>query len=242
MKVGTLKPVVEKELRRGLRPSFSSGFGTSGPNGGNGGGGDDGDHGNRNDFARHEERVGVPDKAKVITWFLLLVVLMTFGGLIGAYIFVSSTKAAEWRTFSLPVQIWISTAVILFSSVTYQIAKRAIDNNDQLKIQRFLIATTVLGAIFISSQLLAWLSMVNRGLYMQGNPYAGFFYIITAAHAIHVIGGIVALGAILLRSWYPSRDANELEHRRNLGRSVGWYWHFMGGLWVAIFLLLGLWN
>ena len=93
--------------------------------------------------------------------------------------------------------------------MTYEIARRAIYANDHLKTQRFSIATTVLGAIFISSQILLWLTLVNRGLYMRGNPYAGFFYILTAAHAIHVLGGIVALGAILLRCWYPTENEEE---------------------------------
>jgi cytochrome c oxidase subunit 3 len=77
---------------------------------------------------------------------------------------------------------------------------------------------------------------------MQGNPYAGFFYILTGIHAVHVLGGIVALGAILLRSWNYTEYGPELEYRRNLARSVGWYWHFMGLLWIVLFLLLGFWK
>ena len=105
-----------------------------------------------------------------------------------------------------------------------------------------LIATTVLGAAFISSQILVWLAMVNRGLYMSGNPYAGFFYILTAAHAIHVLGGIIALGAILLRTWNETAYRPEIVYRRNLARSVGWYWHFMGALWILLFVMLGFWR
>ena len=67
-------------------------------------------------------------------------------------------------------------------------------------------------------------------------------YILTAVHAIHVIGGIVALGSILLRSWSPTFAADEIVYRRNLGRAVGWYWHFMGGLWIVLFVLLGFWK
>ena len=55
--------------------------------------------------------------------------------------------------------------------------------------------------MFVSSQILAWLELVSRGLYVAGNPYVGFFYIFTAVHAVHVIGGICALGYILLRTW-----------------------------------------
>jgi cytochrome c oxidase subunit 3 len=77
---------------------------------------------------------------------------------------------------------------------------------------------------------------------MSGNPYAGFFYILTIAHAVHVIGGIVALGAIQLRAWYPSMDEAELRHRKNLARSATYYWHFLGILWLVLLSLLEFWK
>lgn len=167
---------------------------------------------------------------------------MTFAGLLGAYLMLATNKAAEWRPFDLPVQIWVSTVIILASSVTYTLAKRSVDRNLFLTARKWLIATTVLGGLFVSSQLVLWLELVNRGLYVQGNPYAGFFYILTATHLVHVAGGIAALAAILLRSWYPSASVRETVRRRDLARSVGWYWHFMGALWVVLFLMLGFWK
>ncbi len=241
MEIGTVEPIIEYEPVRKSRLRLPGG-GSKGGNGNNDdGGGDEGGSGFHQSFSPPLPEV-MPDKARVITWFLLLVVLMTFGGLIGAYVVVATNGSAEWQPFDLPVQLWISTAVIMLSSITYQLAKRAIDNNNQQNILRYLITTTALGGVFIASQLLAWLALVASGLYVQGNPYAGFFYILTAAHAIHVIGGIVALGAILLRSWYPTKNADELIYRCNLGRSVGWYWHFMGALWIVLFTLLGFWK
>lgn len=242
LKIGTIENIDDKPLvpeRSPRQRSFSGGRGPGGKNGGNGGGNNGGgsDRSQRNDG-----EVVSRDKSRILTGFVLLVVLMTFGGLIGAYVVVATNRAFEWKPFELPIQVWISTSIIIASSITYEIARRAIDANALATTKRFLIATTVLGGIFIASQLLAWLALVNRGLYMQGNPYAGFFYILTAAHAVHVIGGIVALGAVLLRNWYPTERGDELTYRRNLARSVGWYWHFMGGLWVVLFILLGFWK
>lgn len=239
MKTGTIEPIIEEERFR-LRRSRRSGGGPNGGNGSNGGRDDGGDDFPSNNFPESENATA--DKSRVITWFLLLIVLMTFGGMIGAYVVISTNKAAEWRPFDLPIQIWISTTIILLSSISYHFAKSAVDNNRHSQTQKWLITTTVLGAMFISSQLLVWLALVERGFYMAGNPYAGFFYILTGVHAIHVIGGIIALGAILLRSWYPTSNKNELAYRQNLARSVGWYWHFMGCLWIALFLLLGFWK
>jgi cytochrome c oxidase subunit 3 len=132
--------------------------------------------------------------------------------------------------------------IILISSLVYHIAKKAIDKDEHAKARKFLVATTVLGAAFIASQMLAWLALVNRGFGMRGDPYAGFFYILTGAHSVHLLGGIIALGTILLRSWNDTVYGPELEYRKNLARSVGWYWHFMGILWVVLFLLLGFWK
>jgi len=173
---------------------------------------------------------------------LLIVVLMTFGGLMGAYVVVSTNGVAEWRPFELPIQVWISTALILASSVSYHISQLAIFANDHKKLRRFLVVTTALGAAFISSQIVVWLELVNRGYYMRGNPYAGFFYIITGIHAVHVLGGVIALGAIIGRTNSETEYGPELEYRRNLARSVGWYWHFIGILWIVIFLMLGFWK
>lgn len=242
MKVGTAEPIIEREEPKKRRMPISGG-GPGQPNGNNGGGSDDGGDDsfrNRNDFS--EASSARPDKAKVITWFLLLVVMMTFGGLIAAYVVVATNKAAEWNPFDLPIEVWISTVLILVSSFAFHTAKIALDVGSREKARQWFIGTTVLGAAFISSQLLAWLALVNRGLYMQGNPYGGFFYIFTAVHALHVAGGILALGSVLLRTWLPTSNESELSYRRNLARAVGWYWHFMGALWIALFVLLGFWK
>jgi cytochrome c oxidase subunit III len=241
MNLGTVEPLKTEtilEKRRG-RTSGRSG-GTGGRNGSNGGGGNGRDpHSDGDDSISKPRAV---DKSRVLTAFLLLAVMMTFGGLIGAYVVVATNGVAEWRPFSLPIQVWISTAIILASSFTYHTAKVAIDLENTLKARNWLIATTVLGAAFISSQLLVWMALVSRGYYMSGNPYAGFFYILTAVHALHVTGGIIALGSILLRAWQPTLESAEADHRRNLARAVGWYWHFMGGLWVVLLVLLGYWK
>lgn len=246
MKVGHVTPINEADdVRKQRRSRFVSGGRAdsgNGGNGGNGGGGDDGS-GDRRGFDAYDTSVDPAlDKAKFVTWFLLLVVLMTFGGMLGAYVVLSTNGAAEWRPFDLPPQVWLSTALILVSSVTYQLATNAFFNGKYDYSRKMLIATTVLGATFISSQILVWLEMVNRGLYMSGNPYAGFFYILTAAHAIHVLGGIIALGAILLRTWNETTYRPEIVYRQNLARSVGWYWHFMGALWIVLFVMLGFWR
>ena len=241
MKVGTVKTTFKPEKKLRQRPTFS-GFG--GENGGNNGGGNNGDDDNGNKFDKpHAEAYEKSfSKSKIFTYFLLAVVLMTFGGLIGAYIVISTNGVLEWKPFNLPFQVYISTLIILLGSIAYTIAQKAITANNHQKSKNWLIATTVLGAMFISSQILAWFALVGRGFYLQGNPYASFFYIMTALHAVHVIGGIIALGYVVLQNWQQSEYAPELEKRREVSGAVGWYWHFMGGLWLVLLFLLGFWK
>ena len=243
MKIGKAEPVIELEPPKKKRPTLSGGSGTSGrDNGGGSNGGGPGPNGRDFQSEDAEANPGANDKARFVTAFLLIVVTMTFGGLIGAYVVIANNNVLEWRPFALPIQLWISTAAIIASSFAYHFAQRAISVADNDGARRWLIVTTALGAVFVSSQLLSWLALTRRGFYMAGNPYAGFFYILTAAHAVHVVGGIVALGAILLRSWYHTTDTNEFVYRRNLSVAVGWYWHFLGVLWIVLFILLGFWK
>lgn len=243
MEIGTVEPLTEPgDLRKTGSRVMSPGISgrSSGSNGG--GSGDDGDDRHFGGGSVGPSDTDNGDKAKVVTWFLLLVVGMTFAGLIGAYVMISTNQAAEWKPFDLPFQVWISTILILISSISYHFAKRSIEADAIDAGRKWLLVTTVLGAAFISSQLLAWLELSRRGLYLQGNPYTGFFYILTAVHVVHVLGGIVALGSIVLNSWNGGGSEFERLRRRKLARAVGWYWHFMGAIWLVLFVLLGFWR
>ncbi len=239
MEIGTadiIEDIPKPKVRR-----FGTSLGSGPPDGGDGRDPGGGGNGPQNDDRLQPEPF-TPNKSRILTGFLLVVVLMTFGGLIAAYIVIATNGVAEWQPFALPIQVWISTTIIIASSITYHLGKLAVDRSEQAVAKKWLVVTTVLGAAFISSQLLSWLALVNLGMYMASNPYAGFFYIMTAVHAVHVLGGIAALGAILLRVWHPTENANSIARRKTLAQVVGWYWHFMGGLWIVLFILLGFWK
>ena len=243
MEVGTAETIKNpRKKERASKPNVRGGKSRSGDgNGGSGGGGSGGGDNPDNRKIDDHERV-IPEKSRILMWFLLIVVLMTFGGLISAYVVLATNNALEWQPFSLPLQVWISTVIILTSSVTYHVAKKALHRDEYQKARKWFVATTVLGAAFISSQLLAWMELVNRGLYMKGNPYAGFFYILTAVHAIHVLGGIIALGYVLLRNWKGSPQEGQKPKRKAEAQAIGWYWHTMDGLWLVLLFLLGFWK
>jgi cytochrome c oxidase subunit 3 len=248
MEIGTAEPLTTPEPKRKRRSGLSSGGGGGkgrggrggGGGGGNGGGGGGGDEPRQPNPGAVEDHLG--DKSRIVTGFLLLIVMMTFGGLIAAYVVIATNNVAEWSPFDLPIQVWISTVIIVISSFAYHAAQRAIERADQESARKWLIITTALGAAFISSQILVWFELVRRGFYVYANPYAGFFYILTAVHAVHVLGGVIALGAIVLRTWRPFTDGGQLLRLQDFARSVGWYWHFMGVLWIILLLLLGFWK
>jgi cytochrome c oxidase subunit III len=241
MKVGTVKTDVKPQKKLRKRPSLT-GVGGGATNSGGGGNNDDG--GGNDNFGNpqtgeYEKSFSIP---KILTLFLLVIATMTFSGVIGAYIVIATSGGAEWQPFNLPVQVYISTLLILLSSFSYLTAQKAVNSNNHQKLKNWLLATTILGGMFISSQVLAWLLLVNRGLYTQSNPYLTFFYFMTALHAVHVIGGIIALGYVVLQNWHKTESEKDLERRRDIAGAVGWYWHFMGGLWLVLLLLLGFWK
>lgn len=240
--VGTIQQPGEQAHKKksvsGL--SRSRGTGGNGRNRGGGGGGNDDDNTSPTDFAEAEQYP--PDKFKILMWFTLLVVLMTFSGLIAAYIVISTNSVAEWKPFNLPLPVWISTGLIIASSITYEIFRKNLNSDRQAQAKNWLMITCTLGSMFISSQLFAWMQLVRMGIYVQSNQYAGFFYIITAVHAIHVIGGISGLIYLLSQVWNQTTSQVLIARRRATTTSIGWYWHFMGVLWVILFILLGFWK
>jgi cytochrome c oxidase subunit 3 len=256
LEIGTAETIADDKKKLRGRSILTSGKGSNSgrnPGGGGGGksggnGGDGGDNPYNQNLSQVEDEFK-PDKYRLVMWFLMLIVLMTFGALISAYIVISTNGVAEWKPFelpnrilNLPYQIWVSTILLLASSATYQISNRKLKRDDQSGSKKWLIATTILGAVFISSQLLAWLELYWRGIYVRSNPYAGFFYILTVIHAVHVLGGISVLGYMLMRTWNETKFELELFRRKTLSNVVGWYWHFMDGLWVVLLLLLAFWK
>jgi cytochrome c oxidase subunit 3 len=138
--------------------------------------------------------------------------------------------------------LWLSTSLILISSVTMEVSRRSLRSLNDAGYGRWLVVTAVLGLGFLGSQLLAWRQLVRQGVYIATNPHSSFFYLFTAAHGLHLLGGLVALTFLMLRT-ARKRDTAEGELRRvGAADAATIYWHFMDGLWVGLFLLLFFWR
>jgi cytochrome c oxidase subunit 3 len=181
-----------------------------------------------------------PDRYRIAMWVVLAAITMMFTALTSAYIIRGASP--DWRAIAMPRILYFSSALILASSVTYEIARRALKRHNDHAYNRWLLVTVLLGLGFLGSQLLAWRQLVAQGIYLATNPFSSFFYILTGAHGLHLLGGVVALDFLLLRTW-RKRDESYAEARRQaIANAVGVYWHFMDGLWIYLFLLLLLWR
>jgi cytochrome c oxidase subunit 3 len=181
------------------------------------------------------------DRYRIGVWVAIGSILMLFVALTSAYI-VRSASSNDWQPIAMPKVLWLSTALILISSITMEVSRRSLKRQSEAGYGRWLMITVALGLAFLASQLMAWRQLVSQGVYMASNPYNSFFYLFTAAHGLHLAGGILALSYLMLRTT-RKRGTVEGELRRvGVADAATIYWHFMDGLWVGLFLLLFFWK
>lgn len=216
-----------------ISPLGGRGRGGNGSRGNGGGGGGGGGHRDDGRFRDDRGRLGM--------WVGLASILMLFTALTSAYI-VRAGLSDDWRPLQVPGFLWLSTILILASSVTFHLAHRSIKRQEVKAYNRWVAVTGLLGLGFLTAQLLAWRQLVAQGIYLASNPHSSFFYVLTGMHGIHLLGGILGLCYLLFRTWnkLPGREA--IIKRRRAAGVIGLYWHFMDGLWVYLFLLLFLWR
>ena len=163
-------------------------------------------------------------------WVTLASIAMLFTSLSSAYI-VRSGVINDWLPLNVPRVMFGSTALILLSSVSMEIARRKLRSGFVESYSRYLLLTGFLGLGFLTSQLIAWRQLAQQGIYLSSHPHSSFFYLLTGVHALHVLGGLMALTFLWLRS-----------RRLAAADAVSIYWHFMDALWIYLFLLLFLWR
>jgi cytochrome c oxidase subunit 3 len=170
--------------------------------------------------------------------------LPTFDGATNSYV-------RDWGQVQLPwMLLAINTALLLISSLTMEAARRGMARRAALaplqsipgiaigeeKSFPWLGVTVLLGFGFLAGQWMAWGELKARGFFVDTNPNSSFVYLLTAAHAVHLAGGIVAL---LWAAVMTSLLHRPVEGRRIVVDVTAWYWHFMAVLWIYVFALLG---
>lgn len=182
-----------------------------------------------------------PSKYRIGMWVALAGISMMFTALTSAYI-VRANTSNDWRPIVMPRLLWVSTSLILLSSIAFEVARRSLKQGKTKIYQRWLLLTVLLGLAFLATQLMAWRQLVAQGIYLSSNPHSSFFYVLTGAHGVHLLGGILGLDFLLLRSRRRRYEAEAREKRQAIVNAVAVYWHFMDGLWIYLFLLLFLWR
>jgi cytochrome c oxidase subunit 3 len=169
---------------------------------------------------------------KIMIWIGNVSITMIFAGLTSAYIV--RKEEGNWTEFNLPMAFWISTAIILISSVTINSAVQAAKKNDLAKVKTFTLLSLLLAVSFVISQYLGWTKLVSQGVYLVGNPSGSFMYVLTGLHVAHVLAGIICLIVVNVKA-----NKQQYTTKNYLGLQIcAIYWHFLDGLWVYLFLFL----
>jgi len=169
---------------------------------------------------------------KFAMWLFIASVLMLFAAFTSAYI----VRRAEgnWLYFDLPDLFYYTTALILLSSVTMQWAYFAAKKDNLEMVKVTVGITAVLGLAFLGGQFVAWKELVSNSIYFVGNPAGSFLYVITGLHGLHIISGVIFLAIVFastLKFKIHSRSMTQIEMCTT-------YWHFLGVLWLYLFVFL----
>ncbi|HEX9764396.1 MAG TPA: cytochrome c oxidase subunit 3 [Candidatus Acidoferrales bacterium] len=173
-------------------------------------------------------------------WIALASILMFFMGLTSSFI-VRKGLGADWAPFTLPPLLWANSLVLLVSSGALELSRRAFrdpDASGRSVFRRWWHVTTALGLVFLIGQFVAWQQLRAAGVYLASNPSSSFFYLMTATHGLHLAGGILALAYVAARS--RRAELVPWPAERAAVTATATYWHFLGGLWIFLFLLLWL--
>ena len=181
------------------------------------------------------------NRYRIGMWVALASIAMMFTSLSSAYI-VRAGGAKDWVPIAMPRVLIASTALILISSVTLEIARRSLKRSLQAVYAKYVLLTALLGIGFLASQWFAWGQLVAQGIYVASHPHSSFFYLLTGAHALHLFGGLLALAFLWFRSRSRIAEPVAVAKRQATADAVTIYWHFMDALWIYLFLLLFLWR
>ena len=172
-------------------------------------------------------------------WVGLAAIAMMFAALTSA-LYVREGAATDWHHIVLPQIIWFNTLALIASSVALEITRRRVaafmrgQESSWSGATRWLNVTMALGLVFVVGQYVAWLKLRSEGLYLPTNPNSSFFYVFTAVHVVHVIGGLGGLTRVMVKFRSTVHPL-----RRSTIDATSYYWHFMGLLWM--YLLGVLW-
>jgi len=175
---------------------------------------------------------GTPQSVYITGMILALGgILMFFMALISAWVVRRGFPNSDWQSIELPHILGLNTLILTASSFTLVRSRRLLVRGSEADYRHWWGVTAILGMFFLVGQIIAWRQMFATRLFLATNPASSFFYVFTAAHALHVLGGIAALVVV------GSRPAQHLT-LETATRVAAIYWHFLAVLWLLIFTIL----
>lgn len=169
---------------------------------------------------------------KFALWLFIVTVVMIFAALTSAYIVRQSE--GNWLEFDLPQTIYITSGIILTSSITMQWSYFAAKNDNLMSLRLNTLITAFLGIAFLVGQYIVWQDLVAMDVYFVGNPAGSFMYVLTGLHGVHLISGVIFLILVTVNAFrykVHSKSMDQIE-------MCATYWHFLDGLWLYLFLFL----
>jgi len=163
---------------------------------------------------------------------VLVTVAMLFTAFTSAL--VIRRTGADWVRIPLPPMVWANTVVLILSSLALERARAAAKGDATSRIADWLGVTAALGVLFLVGQLVAWRQLVGQGILLRTGPHPAFFYMLSAVHGAHVLGGLGALGWTGRRARagaYGAAQHDGLTH-------TAVYWHFVGVVWLWLLAVL----
>jgi len=179
--------------------------------------------------------VAVPP-ATVALWTILASVVMLFAGFTSAYLV--RRAGPDWLPIYAPPILWWNTAILLFSSFSLEVAKGCRKLHRPAAFRWWLLAAAGLGVAFLVGQWVAWRELAAQGIFLPTSPHSSFFYMLTAVHGVHVMGGMAGLVYVLRRRW---SDACQPMPADPVSLCAT-YWHFVTGIWIYLYWLLFVWR
>ena len=175
------------------------------------------------------------NQLRLALWMFLATVTMLFAAFISAY--VVRRSGSDWQQVALPAVLWVNTAILVASSVAVEAASKSGAGRRWHAAMFAFGAALTFGVAFLGGQVIAWRQMVAAGVYLPSSPHSAFFYMLTAAHALHVVAALVVLAWGMARTRVGFRDPRAWAAQMDLCRT---FWHFLGGVWLVLFALVSL--
>lgn len=173
---------------------------------------------------------------KFTLWVAIGSLVMMFAGLTSA--FIVKSNQVGWKSVELPKVFWASTAAIVLSSVTIQLALRSFKQREMSKYRSLISITLLLGVAFIVLQWIGFNALWDQKITFKGSGAGQFLYVIFGLHALHVVGGIIALLVIFIKAF----AGNTKVYSSVPVEVMATYWHFVDLLWIYLlvfFLIVG---